>query len=242
MQVPIENFTSDTGTFSVGGVAFLDVEHKGAPLAFVWIAPTYRQTPTILVFRVDPVAGAHILREGLAPGRLVSRSSPLHDPHTLGVAMDMSGMESATESIFRKMMDRSDSLSFVRYQTFLHTDSRQGVVTYLDLTDYVVPGGRQNCANIEFGIVTGAASGTLDGDTKREYLVALTDQDVTIYRFDEVRDDGTFDKRIWMRQRPPGVTGIRTGANGQVEFCPRGRIRDDRRKAMIESRRSDSDS
>ena len=52
--------------------------------------------------------------------------------------------------------------------------------------------------------MTGAASGTLDGDTKREYLVALTDQDVTIYRFDEVRDDGTFDKRIWMRQRPPG--------------------------------------
>ena len=218
MQTNIEVFLKDSGEATVGGVALLDIDGDRLPEAFVWITPSFRQTPTVLVYRFTKRGEVHLLRENLVPGRLEPLSGRLRDAHTLRVAMDMTGFEGRDEAKFRELLTNPEDMSFVHYRTFVHADFRAGFLGYTDLTTLRVPGKFNGCAGFEFSRVEALASGRLAGDSTHRYLVALTQDDVTIYSFDGIRDDETLEKHEWMRERPPGIVGLRTGVGGEVEL------------------------
>jgi hypothetical protein len=228
---PIEVFGRDTGHVSISGVTLLDIDGDGKPEAFVWIVPAFRQTPTVLVYHAT-AQGVVRLTEGLAPGRLQlidpGATSP-RDSHWLGYGLDVganSGQTFLDSARVSKVISiaLNRSLSIVVYRTFFHADFRRGFRGYLDMSDRSLPGAPVDtvtCTLIWFSRVDGLAAGSLAGDDARQYLVALTSDDITIYRFDGLRTDGLFRKHTWTRPRPPNVTGVRADARGQVQLVAR---------------------
>ena len=215
---PVEAFGRAPGLVHVREIVLLDVDGDGAPEAFVWIVPQFRQTPTLLAYTYDPQRGARRILEGLVPGRLQPVSGQLVDDHTLGFGADMTvGGDGKPVDVDRLIAAGVDHhMSLVRYSTFFHTDGRTGFVMYVDLSDRTLPSSStRTCADFEFSSVEGLAAGPLSGSQKR-YLVALTTNDVTIYGFRGIRPNGTFDKESWVRPRPPDVTGLGISASGVV--------------------------
>ncbi len=215
---PVETFGDAKGSFRVREIQLLDVDGDGAPEAFVWIDPSVRQTPTILIYTYDAAHGPRRILEGLVPGSLAPVSGRLVDDHTMGFGVDMSGADGKPLD-FDKVLDASVrfGMSLVRYAMFVHTDVRRGFVSYVDLSDRTLPPpGTNTCANFEFSLVEGLAAGTLAGRGDARYLVALTASDITIYQFRGIRPNGTLDKKVWIRTRPPGAAGLSVSPAGEV--------------------------
>ena len=224
MRAPVGAFRADSAGARIRDISLLDIDGDGAPEAFVAIAPSYRQTPTVLVYKYSPNSGARPLLEALAPGRLGRATGDLLDLHASGSAMDLTlgdGRKAVDTMKFVTTAARQ-GMSVVRYQSFFHTDMRQGSVAYVDLADRKLPGSATTtCARLDFGAVEALASGRLAGDTTYRYLVALTAKDVTVYRFDGVSPQQMLLKRTWVRDRPGRVTGITTRGRDEVMFTLR---------------------
>ena len=221
---PIETFERARGSVRVRDIRLLDVDRDGSAEAFVAIEPSFRQTPTILVYRYHARRGASRLLEALVAGRLQPASGRLKDEHALGVGVDMPvGGGGRPVDVDRLISTFArNSMSLVRYRSFVHSDGRKGFVTYVDLADRYLPTALvTTCESLEFSRIEGLATGKLSGDTTARYLVALTARDVTIYRFRGIRPNGTLDKEVWIRDRPAGATALRLGGNGTVELAMR---------------------
>jgi len=216
---PIEVFGNAKGSVRIRDVRLLDVDGDGSPEAFVWIDPSVRQTPTILVYTYDPRTGPHRILEGLVAGQLRPVSGRFVDDHTMGFGVDLS-VDRFDDGLITSAV--KNELSLVRYKTFLHTDGRNGFVTFVDLSDRALPRPQtKTCEEFEFSLVEGLAAGTLSGTAGVQYLVALTATDITIDRFHGIRPNGTLDKRVWIQNRPPLVTGLAVTSEGQVELRTR---------------------
>jgi len=216
---PIEVFGNARGSVRIHDVRLLDVDGDGSPEAFVWIDPSVRQTPTILVYTYDPRSGPHRILEGLVAGQLRLVSGRFVDDHTMGFGVDLS-----VDPFHDRLITAAvkNGMSLVRYKTFVHTDGRNGFVTFVDLSDRALPRPQtKTCEAFEFSLIEGLAAGTLSGGAGVPYLVALTATDITIYRFHRIRPNGTLDKQVWIQNRPPLVTGLAVTSDGQVEVRTR---------------------
>jgi len=137
---PIEVFEKDTGHVSVTGILVLDVGGQEAPLAFAWIVPSFRQTPTVLVYRRGPSGELQRVTEGLAPGRLQPLSGRLRDAHTLGQAADLTvGHGEPVDTMKFISAAIGQRMSVARYHGFFHLDMRLGFAGYVDLSDRTLP-------------------------------------------------------------------------------------------------------
>jgi hypothetical protein len=220
---PVEAFGTVAGFVRVRDIALLDVDGDGSPEAFVWIEPRVRQTPTILAYTYDRQRGAHRLLEGLVPGRLQAVSGKFVDDHTMGFGVDMTvgGVKKPVDLDHLIAAGVAHGMSLVRYRTFLHADGRKGFVTFVDLSDRALPTlDTKTCDNFEFSSVEALAAGALSGSTTR-YLVALTANDITIYRFRGIRPNGTFDKDSWVRAKPPDVTSLTVSSSADIMLTMR---------------------
>ena len=216
---PIEAFGAERGAVQVRGIQLLDIDGDGTPEAFVWLSPSFRQTPTILVYAYTAGTGAHRLSESLAPGQLQPVSGRSRDPHTLGRALDMTiGSGKAPLDTLKFLSTAATKgMSVVWYRTFVHADFRDGFATFTDLTDRVLPASDINtCGGFEFSQVDGLFAGRLAGDTVHRYLVALTTRDVTIYHFTGLGPQARLAKQTWMRPRPGDVTALVRMPDGRV--------------------------
>jgi len=218
---PVEAFKDERGLVPVHDVQLLDIDGDGAPEAFVSIAPSVRQTPTILVYKYDTQHGARRLFEGLVPGELQPVSGRFVDDHTMGFGIDMTVDESGHPGAFDQLLGSAvkTGMSLVRYSTFLHADARKGFLSFVDLSDRALPTpATKTCEDFEFSPVDGLAAGTLAGSGSTRYLVALTTKDVTIYLFHGIRSNETLDKKIWIRARPARATALKVLASGEVQL------------------------
>jgi hypothetical protein len=218
----VEVFKTEKGLVPVRDIQLLDVDGDGSPEAFVSIEPTFRQTPTILVYTYDRQRGARHLLEGLVPGQLQPVSGRFSDDHTIGFGVDMTVGEDGKPVDFDRLLAAAvtNRMSLVKYRTFLHADGRKDFVSFVDLSDRVLPTpGTKTCQDFEFSPVDALAAGTLAGTGSTRYLVALTASDITIYRFRGVRSNGTLDKEVWIRPKPTGATGLRVSPNDEVQLA-----------------------
>jgi len=217
---PVETFGDVKGSFRVREIQLLDADGDGTPEAFVWIDPSVRQTPTILVYAYNAAHGPRRILEGLVPGSLAPVSGRLVDDHTMGFGVDLAGVGTDGQPVdFAKVLDIgvSTGMSLVRYRTFMHGDARTGFVSYVDLDDRTLPAtGTNTCESFEFSPIEAIAAGTLTGKAGARYLVALTAHDITTYQFRGIRPNGTLDKQVWIRPRAPGAAGLSVSPKGEV--------------------------
>ena len=66
-----------------------DLDGDGALEVVLHVMPHYRQSATIVIFRVDKELVVTRLKEGLAPGPLVPLSGTFLDSHSIGHAVDL---------------------------------------------------------------------------------------------------------------------------------------------------------
>lgn len=220
---PVEVFGGAKGSVRIRDVRLLDVNGDGSPEAFVWIDPSVRQTPTILAYTYDRSQGPRRILEGLVAGQLRPVSGRFVDDHTMGFGVDLTVGTDGRPVDFDGLIGAAvkNGMSLVRYRTFLHTDGRAGFVTFVDLSDRALPSSETStCEGFEFSLVEGLQAGTLAGRATVQYLVALTASDITIFRFHRIRPNGTLEKEVWIRDRPPPVTGLAV-REGQVELRTR---------------------
>jgi hypothetical protein len=136
----------------------------------------------------------------------------------MGFGIDMS-FAADKQSDFDRLVASGvqNHMSVVRYRPFAHADGRSNFVTIVDLSSWTLPINTKTCEGFEFDPLEALAAGSLANNGHR-YLVALTSNDVTIYRFRGIRSNGLFDKQSWVRPRPPHVVGLAVSAAGVVGF------------------------
>jgi hypothetical protein len=220
---PIERVDSSGATTPVRGVVIADVDADGREEAVVWIAPRLRQTPTILLFASDTAGRWRRIAEGLAPGRLSRVSGQLRDPHSLGLAADLTAGDGSPEVAERFMaVGAASRMSFVAYQGFLHSDYRQDATFIIDLQKWQLPRGvDKTCESFEFAPVETVIVGTLAGSEKVPYVVALTGQDVTVYRISAIAPAGRLTATSAVRARDGAVRGLSRLPDGSIALATR---------------------
>src|SRR5258706_16317045 len=123
---PVEIVGKDTVATVVRAHALLDIDHDGRPELFLAIAPKYRQTATVVIYRTVDGIRVERLYEGLAPGKLVPVSNRQVDTHTLGNGIDMTIEGGADSGIVARLLAtaRAQGMQIVRYPDFFHVDER----------------------------------------------------------------------------------------------------------------------
>lgn len=182
-------------------VLVTDLDGDGEKDVVLQFQPHYRQSPTIVIYRVSVGGKVTRMTEGLAPGPLVPISGDYLDSHALGMAVDfeIGGKQQdaeAREGLVRTSLDRKASI--VAYRTFFHMDMREGYGTYIDMSHFEeVPGGK-NCEGFEFSAVDRLTAGRLKGGGKHNYLVAQVGEVLYVYRIEGHTPDGRLKKKMWV--------------------------------------------
>ena len=199
----------------------VDVDGDGANEVVVHFYPHYRQSPTVVLYRLSKSLDVTRVLEGLAPGALQPISGDYLDSHTLGEAadIDLSGDQSnpaAREKFLKAGMENFGGV--VSYPTFWHFDSRSGGGSYVDMTTIANPPKAKTCEDFEFSKVRQVAFGSLKTETKK-YLAAWVNTDIYLYSI-QFRADGLLDKTVEVLPAPKNFTGFLPGqglafANGK---------------------------
>lgn len=224
---PIEVFDSVAGATVVRGALLADVDADGTQEGVVWIRPGFRQTPTVLLFRRSSDGHWTRVTEGLAPGRFTAVSGRLRDSHALGAGVDLTGGDGGPAVQDRILAAASASrMSVVAYQGFLHGDARTGATFIVDLQKWPLPKGTdKTCESFEFSAVDVVDVGPLEGGGAAPYLVALTPEDVTIYRIASIAGSGRLTATSVLRPREADVTGLGRDAAGRIVLMTSGGTR-----------------
>lgn len=216
---PVEIVGHDTVPPSARGHTLLDIDRDGRNELFFVIAPKYRQTATVVIYRALDTGGVGRLYEGLAPGSLVPVSGRQIDPHTLGFGVDMTvqggGLDSAGLSRLLGAA-RTQGMQVVRYPQFFHVDQRSQAASYIDPTDASPNLRAKTCEGFEFARVDGIIAGHLGTDSSATYLAVITPADLVLYLFRGITPDGRLLKRVWLFPRSHDVASLDLTPTGYI--------------------------
>ncbi len=197
----------------VEAVLDVDVDNDGSKEFVVLYFPHYRQSPPIVIYKVNANLEVKRVTEGLAPGPLQPLSGDYLDSHNLGAAVDIDaqGTEKNTPLELFRTFTGSGMNGFVAYDQFFHVDGRKGSPSYIDMRGVKVPLGRHDCAGFEFSRVKGIAAGGLKEDPTKNYLAAWVGDEIWVYLIRGVSQDGMLDKQHWVIKAPKGFEGFEPG-------------------------------
>lgn len=127
----------------------VDVDNDGVKELVVQFHPHFRQSPSIIIYKVSPTLELTRVTEALAPGPLQKLTGDYLDSHNIGMAADIEvpSARSAQEmvSVLRKQF-----VGVVAYDTFYHVDSRNGATMYLDMRHVKGTPKEHTCESFEF--------------------------------------------------------------------------------------------
>ena len=208
-----ELFDNKPYRMKVTGLAIGDLDGDGQAEVVLSFKPHYRQSPSIILFRVDKEMKVTRVVEGLAPGPLIPVSGEYLDSHTLGAGIDLEFQNKGKKAVTDK--DRQDFLRLtlerfggvVAYPGWYHVDTRAGRKMYIDMTAARVPHDKHNCEDFEFSTVDDiqiAQKQSGDGN----YLLAFVGKEIYAYKIHRFLDNGLMDKSL-------EVFPIRQAATGE---------------------------
>jgi hypothetical protein len=219
-----EDFGPKRYQTKIEGSLIADLNGDGQSEVILQIMPDYRQSPTIVVYRIG--AGMKVTRviEGLAPGPLQPISGDYIDSHTIseGEGVDFSLETKPGEPATTRDFALSSLKHFggvVQYRDFYHADARKGAGTFIDMTHQPSRPKDQTCEKFEFSklkqIAAGAASGLGDAP-----LLAAWAQDgkVYLYRIKSFPASGVLDKQMWTVDVTDDFHGFIPGSAGPLSY------------------------
>jgi hypothetical protein len=207
-----EVFKEDRYRTRIENALVVDVDGDGRNEVVVHFHPHYRQSPTIVIYRLSKELVVTRVVEGLAPGALQPISGDYLDSHTLGEGVDLGVKGSLDSAESRGKFAKSALQQFgavVAYASFWHVDGRAGGKTYIDLSALALPAKAQNCEAFEFSRVRQIAFGPARGESKG-YLAAWVGRDVHLYTI-HFRDDGMLEKTVEVQAAPEQFGGFLPG-------------------------------
>lgn len=194
-----ELFKDNPYRLKVTGLAIGDLDDDGQDEVVLQMKPHYRQSPTIVIFRVDDDMKVTRVIEGLAPGPLLPISDEYLDSHTLGMAVDMEISQNDGEMIKTKkpMIDilLKNFGGVVEYKNWFHTDARSGRKMYIDMRHLDVPENKLSCADFEYSTVKLISIVKKNG-VNGNLLSAYVDDKLYVYKINKFKDNGLMEKSL----------------------------------------------
>ncbi len=200
-----------------------DLDGDGTTEVVAQFRPHFRQSPTIVIYRLSKLGKVSRVREGLAPGELVPVSGDYLDSHVAGLAMDFSIEDKQDDPKTRREVVALALEEFggvVEYLTFFHADGRQGTGTFIDMTFIekdALPAAR-SCEGFEFSRVLGIAAGRLAGGGKGTYLAASVSDGIYVYRIEGFTSEGFLKKKHWVVPKPEGFKALLADDEGFIKY------------------------
>src|SRR5258706_532899 len=187
-----------------------DVDNDGQNEVIVEMEPHFRQSATIVIFKVSKDLLVTRVKEELAPGPLRPLSGSLLDSHESGYAADLSvdksqGDQKTKDSVVEAILEQFTNV--VAYATFFHVDSRAGAGSYIDMTQVDAISKDKTCESFEFSKVRAIAVGHLAGQEGNS-LAAWVGDEIWLYRIYRVKEDGLLEKAHWVVKAPVGFSGF----------------------------------
>lgn len=182
----------------VNNAIVADLDDDGEDEVVLQVTPHFRQSPTIIIFKVSKDLKVTRVIEGLAPGPLVPISSDYLDSHTLGQAMDLTLEKDQANPEKRKAFVSAtleEMGGVVEYKNFIHIDGRKGRGSYVDMTGLAKPSKNNNCENFEFSMPDEVAV-LSKNDGSGNYLLARVGKSIYIYKIHKIRSDGFLEKTV----------------------------------------------
>jgi hypothetical protein len=205
------------------GALVADLDGDGTTELVAQFNPHFRQSPTIVIYRMDKRGKVSRVREGLAPGRLVPVSGDYLDSHVAGWGVDFSIEDNQDDPEARRKVvgiALEEFGNMVEYLTFFHADGREGKGTFIDMT-YIEEGDlpeSRSCEGFEFSRVLGIAAGRLKGGGKGTYLAASVSDGIYVYRIEGFTSEGFLKKKHWVVPRPEGFKALLADDEGFIEY------------------------
>ena len=202
------------------GYEVVDIDQDGVREVFIWMAPYYHQSPTILIYQVLKDGAVRRVMEGLAPGPLEDFSGKLKNAHHPGTAADLripEGSPKEKEMLIRNYL--RFGMHVVEYRHFFHTDTAQDDGGYVDMTRHrrYTEEDRYSCGDFQFSSIQAIGSGRI-GEAEHPYFVALTGDQIYIYGIDRITGSGLLEKTIWSVKKPDDLVNFVEDMDGRIHY------------------------
>ncbi len=179
-----------------------DVDDDGISEVILLVKPHFRQSPTVVLFKVSKDMKVKRVVEGLAPGPLVPVTGDYLDSHTLGMAADLTVQGAEKDPKKRKQavaIALKEMGGVVEYSNFIHSDGRRGKApVYIDMSHLKSPKDG-TCKTFEFSKVDALQMAAKD-DGAGNYLVALVGAELYMYKIKKITTDGFLQKTLIVKK------------------------------------------
>jgi hypothetical protein len=186
-RVKVENFMA------------ADLDGDGVPEVIAHMKPHFRQSPTIVIFKVSKDLKVQRVMEGLAPGPLQALSGRYLDSHTLGEGMDFQAEMKPganAENGLVKAIVKSQKGGLVIYKKFAHLDGREGLPSYIDMREVDLPPGANTCDDFEFSDVEQVEVTTRFSNDGHNVIAAHVGKQVYAIRIQRFLPNGLLEKSV----------------------------------------------
>ena len=193
----------------------VDIDNDGMKELVVQFYPHFRQSASVVLYKVSSESGVTRVTEGLAPGPLQKVSGDYLDSHKIGSGGDfyIGGASTTSGDAVKGILSAIANTggAVVAYDDFYHLDGRKGNVWYVDMRGVKLPSHARDCSSFEFSKVRQIAAGHLREDSSKNYLGAWVGQEIYVFLIRGVSNRGLLDKELWVVKAPAYFNGFIPG-------------------------------
>jgi len=198
----------------IENVLDVDIDNDGKRELVAQFYPHYRQSASVVIYKVSPERELTRVAEGLAPGPLQKLSGNYLDSHEIGEAADFTigqGQGKPEEADRALQIALAKFGGVVAYRSFYHVDGRKGPTSFLDMRNVELPSNTGDCNSFEFSKVREIAAGRLREDSSKNYLAAWVGDEIYVYLIQGISSRGMLDKKLWVVKAPVDFKGFIPG-------------------------------
>ncbi|MDH5718931.1 MAG: hypothetical protein OEZ22_14990 [Spirochaetia bacterium] len=196
-----ELFKDNPYRLNITDVSIGDLDSDNQKEVVIAVKPHFRQSPTVIIFKVDKQMKLKRVIEGLAPGSLQKISGDYLDSHTTGLATDIKLSTGKEKHIITKENDK-ERLNVIKifggvvqYRNWYHVDKRSGKGLYIDMRHINLENNMDNCINFEFSTVKDIEI-LPDKDNSGNSLHVWVDDKIYVYKIQKFLNNGLLEKTL----------------------------------------------
>lgn len=194
-----ESFSQTRYRVQVKNMIVADLDGDGVPEVIAHMKPHFRQSPTIVIFKVDKDLHVQRVMEAFAPGPLRPVSGNYLDSHASGEGVDLHATTktggSADAALVQGLI-KSQKGALVVYKQFAHLDARRGLPSYIDMRGADLPADANTCGDFEFSDVEQVEITSRFSSDGHKVIAARVGQQVFAIRIERFLPDGLLEKSV----------------------------------------------